>query len=206
MPAGKRISRWTPLTLTVATSPWRASHARRNFIRPVCTADGRALSNSAEASVGGPVRIRLEGGEAREGKDAGIDFAVTLNGASSETVSVDYATADGTAKAGEDLVLDNYGTHKHEAVRQWLAARPRFQLHFTPTGASWLNLVESWFSKLTQQRLRRGTFSSVEELVAAIKDYLKHYNADPTPFVWSTSVDVILKKVGKCKVILGTHH
>ena len=104
------------------------------------------------------------------------------------------------------LVLDNYGTHKHEAVRQWLVARPRFQLHFTPTGASWLNLVESWFSQLTQQRLRRGTFSSVEELVTAIKDYLKHYNADPTPFVWSTSVDTILKKVGKCKVILGTHH
>ena len=104
------------------------------------------------------------------------------------------------------LVLDNYGTHKHDAVRQWLAAHPRFQLHFTPTGASWLNLVESWFSQLTQKRLRRGAFSSVQELVAAIKDYLKHYNADPTPFVWSTSVDTILKKVGKCKVILGTHH
>ena len=68
----------------------------------VCTADGRALSNSAEASVGGPVRLRIKGGKAREGKDAGIDFAVTLNRASSETVSVDYATADGTAKAGED--------------------------------------------------------------------------------------------------------
>ena len=68
----------------------------------VCTADGRALSNSAEASVGGPVRIRIQGGKAREGKDAGIDFAVTLNRASSETVSVDYATGDGTAKAGED--------------------------------------------------------------------------------------------------------
>ena len=95
---------------------------------------------------------------------------------------------------------------KHEAGRQWLGAHPRFQLHFTPTGASWLNLVENWFSQLTQKRLRRGAFSSVQELVAAIKDYLKHYNADPTPFVWSTSVDTILKKVGKCKVILGTHH
>ena len=65
---------------------------------------------------------------------------------------------------------------------------------------------ESWFSKLTQQRLQRGAFSSVQELVAAIKDYLKHYNADPNPFVWSTSVDTILKKVGTCKVIRGTHN
>ena len=104
------------------------------------------------------------------------------------------------------LILDNYGTHKHEAVRKWLAAHPRFQLHFTPTGASWLNLVENWFSKLTQQRLRRGVFCSVEELVAAIKDYLRHHNADPKPFVWSTTVDTILDKVRTCKVIIGTHH
>ena len=67
-------------------------------------------------------------------------------------------------------ILDNYGTHKHEAVRKWLAAHPRFKLHFTPTSSSSLNLVESWFSKLTQQRLRRGVFCSVQELVAAIKD------------------------------------
>ena len=104
------------------------------------------------------------------------------------------------------VILDNYGTHKHEAVRNWLAAHPRFQLHFTPTSASWLNLVESWFSKLTQQRLRRGVFCSVQELVVAIKDYLRHHNADPKPFVWSTTVDTILDKVKKCKVILGTHH
>ena len=65
---------------------------------------------------------------------------------------------------------------------------PRFKLHFTPTGSSWLNLVESWFSKLTQQRLRRGVFCSVQELVAAIKGYLIHHNADPKPFVWSTTV------------------
>ena len=64
-----------------------------------------------------------------------------------------------------------------------LAAHSRFQLHFTRTGASWLNLVERWFSKLTSRRLRRNVFCSVEELVAAIKDYLKHHNADPKPFV-----------------------
>ena len=103
-------------------------------------------------------------------------------------------------------ILDNYGTHKHATVRKWLAAHPRFRLHFTPTSTSWLNLVESWFSKLTQQRLRRGVFCSVEELVAAIDDYLTHYNVNPKPFVWSTTVNAILDKVRKCKVILGTDH
>ncbi len=104
------------------------------------------------------------------------------------------------------LILDNYGTHKHPTVRAWLAAHPRFTLHFTPTGASWLNLVESWFSQLTQKRIRRGVFCSVDELVAAINDYLQRYNDNPQPFVWTATVDTILEKVGKCKVILGTHH
>ena len=104
------------------------------------------------------------------------------------------------------LILDNYATHKHEAVRKWLAAHPRFHLHFTPTGASWLNLVESWFSTLSQQRLHRGVFCSVQELVAAITDYLAHHNEDPKPFVWTTTVNAILDKVKKCKVILETHH
>jgi transposase len=104
------------------------------------------------------------------------------------------------------IILDNYGTHKHEAVRKWLAAHPRFKLHFTPTSSSWLNLVESWFSKLTQQRLRRGVFCSVQELVAAIKDYLTHHNANPKPFVWSTTVETILGKIRKCKAIIETYH
>ena len=104
------------------------------------------------------------------------------------------------------LILDNYGTHKHPTVRVWLAAHPRFKLHFTPTGASWLNLVESWFSQLTQKRLRRGVFHSVPELVAAIEASLQHYNENPTPFVWTATADAILEKVGKCKVILETHH
>lgn len=104
------------------------------------------------------------------------------------------------------LILDNYGTHKHPTVRAWLAAHRRFTLHFTPTGASWLNLVESWFSQLTRKRIRRGVFRSVAELVAAIEDYLQHYNDNPKPFVWTATVDAILEKVGKCKVILGTHH
>ena len=81
------------------------------------------------------------------------------------------------------------------------APRPAVTMY---SRSSWLNLVESWFSKLTQQRLRRGVFCSVEELVASIKDYLTHHNTDPKLFVWSTTVDTILDRVRKCKVILGT--
>ncbi len=104
------------------------------------------------------------------------------------------------------LILDNYGTHKHPNVRAWLATHSCFKLHFTPTGASWLNLVECWFSQLTQKRIRRGVFRSVAELIAAIDDYMKHYNDHPTPFVWTATVDALLRKVAKCKVILETLH
>jgi len=104
------------------------------------------------------------------------------------------------------LILDNYGPHKHPNVRAWLDTHPRFKLHFTPRGASWLNLVECWFSQLTQKRIRRGVFRSVAELIAAIDDYMKHYNDHPTPFVWTASVDALLRKVAKCKVALETPH
>ena len=100
------------------------------------------------------------------------------------------------------LILDNYGTHQHPTVRAWLATHPRFKLHFTPTGASWLNLVESWFSQLTQKRLRRGVFRSVPELVAAIEAYLQHYNEHPTPFVWTATADAILRRSGSVKSFL----
>ncbi len=104
------------------------------------------------------------------------------------------------------IILDNYGTHKHEAVRRWLAAHPRFQLHFTPTRTSWLNLVESWFAKLTHQRLRRSVFRSVPERFAAIKHSLACHNANPKPFVRTTSVNAIFLKISKCKAIHETHH
>ena len=92
------------------------------------------------------------------------------------------------------LVLDNYGTHKTPAVKRWLAKHDRFHLHFTPTSASWLNLVERFFAEITQKRIRRGTFTSVAELKDAIHDYLDRHNADPKPFVWTKSADVILEK------------
>lgn len=104
------------------------------------------------------------------------------------------------------LVVDNYGTHTHKAVETWLAAHPRFKLHFTPTGSSWLNLVERWFRELSEKRLRRGVFRSVNELETAIHEFLDAYNSQPKPFVWTASVESILQKVGRCRTILETVH
>ena len=104
------------------------------------------------------------------------------------------------------LILDNYGTHKHPTVRAWLDKHPRFQLHFTPTGATWLNLVERWFRELTDKQIRRGVFRSVSDLVEAIHEYLKAHNEEPKPFVWTANVETILRKVSKCKAILDTVH
>ena len=92
------------------------------------------------------------------------------------------------------LVVDNYGTHKTAAVKAWLAKHPRFHLHFTPTSASWLNLVERFFAEITRKRIRRGAFTSVADLEASIHDYLAAHNVAPKPFVWTKTADTILEK------------
>ena len=92
------------------------------------------------------------------------------------------------------LVLDNYGTHKTPEVKAWLARHRRFKMHFTPTSASWLNLVERFFAEITAKRIRRGIFKSVAELEQVIHDYLDRHNCDPKPFVWTKTADVILEK------------
>src|SRR6202158_4152740 len=92
------------------------------------------------------------------------------------------------------LVLDNYGTHKTPEGKAWLAKHRRFKLHFTPTSASWLNLVERFFAEITTKRIRRGIFRSVAELKETIHDYLDRHNADPKPFVWTKTADAILTK------------
>lgn len=97
------------------------------------------------------------------------------------------------------LILDNYATHKHPKVKAWLAKHPRFHLHFTPTSASWLNMVERFFRDLTTKRLRRGVFHSVPELVAALEKYLDHYNKEPTLFVWTAKANDILMKVKRAR-------
>ena len=93
------------------------------------------------------------------------------------------------------LILDNYGTHKTVLIRRWLARRPRFQVHFTPTGASWINMVERFFAALTEKQIRRGVHRSTRKLESAIKDYLKLHNRAPKPFCWTKSADEILASV-----------
>jgi transposase len=93
------------------------------------------------------------------------------------------------------LIADNYATHKHPAVQEWLAKHPRFNMHFTPTSASWLNMVERFFRDLTVNRLRRGVFTSVSELVCAIDEYVAHHNTKPKPFIWTKTASDILQKV-----------
>ncbi len=104
------------------------------------------------------------------------------------------------------LVLDNYGTHKTPKVLRWLARRPRYRLHFTPTSASWINQVERWFAEITQKRIRRGSFEGVRSLEQAIVEYLEHNNQNPKPFVWKADADLILGKVQRlCERISDSH-
>ena len=104
------------------------------------------------------------------------------------------------------LILDNYGTHTHPNVKKWLEKHSRFHLHFTPTSSSWVNLIERWFAEITRKRIRRGVFKSVPDLIAAIDDFIKSHNENPTTFVWTKKVDQILDKVNRCKAVMETLH
>lgn len=105
------------------------------------------------------------------------------------------------------VILDNYGTHKTALVRQWFATHPRFHVHFTPTSASWLNLVERWFATLTDKQIRRGVHRSTEEVETAIKNYLEITNAEPRPFIWVKTADEILSTTARfCQRTLDSGH
>jgi transposase len=105
------------------------------------------------------------------------------------------------------LILDNYGTHKTAPIRNWLLKRPRFHVHFTPTSASWINMVERWFATLTEKQIRRGVHRSVRELETAIKNYLAVSNQSPKPFVWTKTADDILASLARfCQRTLETGH
>ena len=101
------------------------------------------------------------------------------------------------------LIVDNYATHKHPKVKRWLARRPRFHIHFTPTSASWLNMVERFFRDLTSKRVRRGVFRSVAELQAAIEAYIQQHNKQPKPFIWTAQASDILEKVKRGRAALN---
>ena len=100
------------------------------------------------------------------------------------------------------LILDNYATHTHENVKNWLAKHPRFHLHFIPISSSWLNMVERWFRELTNKRIRRGVFRSVPDLISAIEGYLAAYNQDAEPFVWTAEVNKVMEKIGRARAAL----
>jgi transposase len=105
------------------------------------------------------------------------------------------------------LILDNYSTHKTPAIKRWLAAHPRFHMHFTPTGASWINLVERWFGELTARKLRRGVHRSVAELNTDIENWVEHWNENPKPYVWTKPADEILDNLaGYCNTIIASGH
>jgi transposase len=104
------------------------------------------------------------------------------------------------------MIVDNYATHKHPRVQRWLDRHPRFHMHFTPTGCSWLNMVERFFRDLTENRLRRSVFRSVEELITAIFDYIDLHNENPKPFIWTAKASDILEKVKRARSALHNRH
>lgn len=108
---------------------------------------------------------------------------------------LDEIEANVPQKLDVHLVMDNYATHKTPLIRNWLAKRPRWHVHLTPTGASWLNQVERFFALITERKIRRGIYRSVAALRADIRSFLKHHNADPKPFKWTKSADHILASI-----------
>lgn len=101
------------------------------------------------------------------------------------------------------LIADNYGTHKHPNVQQWLTKHPRFVMHFTPTSASWLNMVERFFRDISENRIKRDSFTTVPDLERAIRQYIEHHNKSPKPFIWTATADDILAKVTRAKAALA---
>jgi transposase len=119
------------------------------------------------------------------------------------------ATIDKTVPPELDvhLVCDNYGTHKTPAIKAWLARHPRFHMHFTPTGSSWINQVERWFGFLADQKIRRGAHKSVQALEADIREWIADWNTNPRPFVWTKSAEEILQSLARfCRRISDAGH
>ncbi|MFO0837592.1 MAG: IS630 family transposase [Phycisphaerae bacterium] len=114
--------------------------------------------------------------------------------------------AETPAELDLHLIADNYSTHKHPKVKAWLAKHPRIHMHFIPTSSSWLNMVERWFREITTKRIRRGSFRSVEQLEAAIQQFIDTHNDDPKPFVWTADLKDILPKIVRAHETLDKSH
>jgi transposase len=139
---------------------------------------------------------------------AALDVASACHGTVTRNSCASCATIDRNVPKGLDLhlVVDNYATHKHAKVKAWLKRHTRFHLHFTPTSASWTNLVERFFGLITEDAIRRGAFRSVEDLKAAIKTYLERHNANPKPFIWTAKAADTLKKAARGRQALESVH
>jgi transposase len=111
--------------------------------------------------------------------------------------------AETPAELDLHLIVDNYATHKHPKVQSWLKRHTRFHMHFIPTSSSWLNLIERWFRDITDRCIRRGAFRSVEQLEAAIEDYINHHNASPKTFIWTAKTEELLGKVRRARAALN---
>jgi hypothetical protein len=137
-------------------------------------------------------------------------FCVTIDKPSPRTLLssiVGFQIVSGFLSETFGDLVDNHATHKHPRVKRWLAARPRFQVHFNPTYASWLNQVEIWLNRITQQAIRRGSFHSVKELVEKIDQYVRASNTHVHPFAWTATADSIFAKVQRlCERTSGTGH
>ncbi len=100
------------------------------------------------------------------------------------------------------LIVDNYATHKHPKVQTWVKRHKRFHIHFIPTSSSWLNVIERWFRDITHNRIRRGTFHSVDELIQAIQEFIEHHNDNPQTFIWTKRAEDLLQKVARARAAL----
>ena len=154
-------------------------------------------------------KARLTGITAYLSNGGTLEHAQQIAGHAADTVTVYEIDREVPVGLDIHLVLDNYATHKHVKVQQWLPARPRYHLHFTPTYSSWLNQVERWFGLLSQRAIKRGSFRSVPDLVSKIQAFIDSYNASATPFVWVATgpAQSIIDKVARIAMrISGTAH
>jgi transposase len=167
------LARFQPILPMLAATPERRSH---DYVRHGTTSLFAGLDTLSGRVIGALHR-----------RHRAIEFRAFL----------ERIDAEVPAGLAIHLVLDNYATHKTPAIRRWLLRHPRFELHFTPTGASWLNLVERWFAELTTKKIKRGAHTSVPHLEGDIRGWIATWNADPRPYVWVKTADQILASLAR---------